>query len=62
MRTVSGDHERFEQTYFSRFDGYYFTGDGWFGAMSIYPLIPQAAVAMLMGISGSPAAQTMFSM
>ncbi len=28
MRTVYGDHARFEQTYFSRFDGYYFTGDG----------------------------------
>ncbi len=28
MRTVWGDHERFEQTYFSDFKGYYFTGDG----------------------------------
>jgi acetyl-CoA synthetase len=28
MRTVYGDHERFEQTYFSTFKGYYFTGDG----------------------------------
>ena len=28
MRTVYGDHKRFEQTYFSRFDGAYFTGDG----------------------------------
>ena len=28
MRTVYGDHARFEQTYFSRFDGAYFTGDG----------------------------------
>ncbi len=28
MRTVYGDHERFIQTYFSRFPGYYFTGDG----------------------------------
>jgi len=28
MRTVYGDHERFEQTYFSDFKGYYFTGDG----------------------------------
>ncbi len=27
-RTVYGDHERFEQTYFSTFDGMYFTGDG----------------------------------
>ncbi|GAA3537173.1 acetate--CoA ligase [Zobellella aerophila] len=28
MRTVYGDHERFEQTYFSTFPGTYFTGDG----------------------------------
>ncbi|MFC5705705.1 acetate--CoA ligase [Aeromonas eucrenophila] len=28
MRTVLGDHERFEQTYFSTFPGRYFTGDG----------------------------------
>jgi len=28
MRTVYGDHARFEQTYFSTFDGMYFTGDG----------------------------------
>ena len=28
MRTVWGDHERFVQTYFSDFKGYYFTGDG----------------------------------
>ena len=28
MRTVYGDHERFEQTYFSTFPGKYFTGDG----------------------------------
>jgi acetyl-CoA synthetase len=28
MRTVYGDHERFEQTYFSTYPGYYFTGDG----------------------------------
>jgi acetyl-CoA synthetase len=28
MRTVYGDHERFRQTYFERFPGYYFTGDG----------------------------------
>jgi acetyl-CoA synthetase len=30
MRTVYGDHERFRQTYFSRFPGLYFTGDGCF--------------------------------
>ena len=28
MRTIYGDHERFIQTYFSQFPGYYFTGDG----------------------------------
>jgi acetyl-CoA synthetase len=28
MRTVYGDHNRFELTYFSQFDGYYSTGDG----------------------------------
>lgn len=28
MRTVYGDHERFEQTYFSTFPGMYFSGDG----------------------------------
>jgi acetyl-CoA synthetase len=28
MRTLFGDHKRFEQTYFDKFKGYYFTGDG----------------------------------
>ncbi len=28
MRTVYGDHERFIQTYFSSYEGKYFTGDG----------------------------------
>ncbi len=28
MRTVYRDHARFEQTYFSTYPGYYFTGDG----------------------------------
>lgn len=28
MRTIFGDHARFIDTYFSRFPGYYFTGDG----------------------------------
>lgn len=27
-RSVYGDHERFKQTYFSTYKGYYFTGDG----------------------------------
>ncbi|MGB0498169.1 MAG: acetate--CoA ligase, partial [Rubricella sp.] len=28
MRTVWGDHERFRDTYFSQYRGYYFSGDG----------------------------------
>ena len=28
MRTMYGDHDRFVQTYFSTYKGYYFTGDG----------------------------------
>jgi acetyl-CoA synthetase len=28
MRTILGDHQRYEQTYFSAYPGYYFTGDG----------------------------------
>ena len=28
MRTVYGDHQRFRETYFARFPGSYFTGDG----------------------------------
>lgn len=28
FRTLHGDHERYETTYFSAFPGYYFSGDG----------------------------------
>lgn len=28
MRTIFGDHDRFVQTYFTSYPGYYFTGDG----------------------------------
>ena len=28
MRTIYGDHKRFEETYFQQYKGYYFTGDG----------------------------------
>jgi acetyl-CoA synthetase len=28
MRTIFGDHARFKQTYFSTYEGMYFTGDG----------------------------------
>lgn len=32
MRTLFGNHERFQDVYFSKFPGYYCTGDGkgWF--------------------------------
>jgi acetyl-CoA synthetase len=30
MRTIFGDHQRFKETYFSKFPGHYFTGDGCF--------------------------------
>ena len=28
MRTIYGDHQRFEETYFQQYKGYYFSGDG----------------------------------
>ncbi|WP_181418559.1 acetate--CoA ligase [Pseudoroseicyclus aestuarii] len=28
MRTIWGDHQRFEETYFQQYKGYYFSGDG----------------------------------
>lgn len=28
LRTLAGDQERFEKTYFEHFKGFYFTGDG----------------------------------
>jgi len=28
LRTVYGDHQRYEEAYFSQYNGYYFTGDG----------------------------------
>jgi acetyl-CoA synthetase len=28
MRTVYGNHQRFESIYFNKFPGYYVTGDG----------------------------------
>lgn len=28
MRTLQGDHDRYETTYFAPFKGYYFSGDG----------------------------------
>ena len=28
LRTLKGDHKRFEKTYFGPFPGYFFTGDG----------------------------------
>ena len=35
-RTIYGDHERFERVYFSKFHGYYTTGDGEFAALTVY--------------------------
>ena len=34
MRTVYGNHQRFETTYFKKFPGYYVTGDGERGSSS----------------------------
>lgn len=28
MRTIYNDHDRFQETYFTQFPGYYSTGDG----------------------------------
>lgn len=33
MRTLFGNHERFQSVYFSKFPGYYCTGDGKFKLM-----------------------------
>ena len=35
MRTVYGDHQRFIDTYFSQFDGKYFSGDGCSGGQTV---------------------------
>lgn len=35
MRTVYGNHQRFESTYFKKFPGYYVTGDGEGGAVAL---------------------------
>lgn len=36
MRSLYGDHERFESVYFSKFPGYYCTGDGKCDLIIIY--------------------------
>lgn len=38
MRTVYGNHTRFETTYFKKFPGYYVTGDGEPWLSCPYPL------------------------
>lgn len=38
MRTVYGNHQRFETTYFKKFPGYYVTGDGEAGNVSVLRL------------------------
>lgn len=38
MRTVYGNHQRFETTYFKKFPGYYVTGDGEFNGAPYQPV------------------------
>lgn len=42
LRTVYGDRDRFESTYFQKFPGYYYTGDGKFFDMEMqfYIMVP----------------------
>lgn len=35
MRTLFGDHDRYEKVYFSKFPGYYCTGDGELSSIKI---------------------------
>ncbi|KAK0395256.1 hypothetical protein QR680_001188 [Steinernema hermaphroditum] len=50
MRTIAGNHEKFENTYFS-FNGYYFTGDGAYRDSDGYIFIT-GRVDDLMNVSG----------
>lgn len=36
MRTLFGNHERFQTTYFTKFPGYYCTGDGKYLILDVY--------------------------
>lgn len=38
MRTIYNDHDRFQETYFTQFPGYYSTGDGKRSTVSNCPL------------------------
>src|SRR3981081_3463427 len=51
MRTVYGDHARFEQTYFSTYKGKYFTGDGCRRDADGYDWIPGRVDAVI-NVSG----------
>ena len=51
MRTVDGDHKRFESTYFERFPGYYVTGDGAFRDKEGYYFIT-GRIDDLLNVSG----------
>lgn len=42
MRTLFGNHKRFEETYFSRFPGYYCTGDGNYKSVLSLYCLPRA--------------------
>lgn len=41
MRTVYGNHQRFETTYFKKFPGYYVTGDGEATAPPVWGFFPR---------------------
>lgn len=41
MRTLYNDHDRYETTYFSKFPGYYCTGDGRLTKCTQYKKIPK---------------------
>ena len=45
MRTVYGDHDRFIETYFSQYDGYYFTAAGGYeGTLRAFQLIQEEII------------------
>ncbi|MCW1889493.1 AMP-binding protein [Vibrio chagasii] len=52
MRTVHGDHDRFERTYFSTFKGMYFTSDGARRDEASYPYWITGRVIDVLNVSG----------
>ena len=48
-RTIYGDHERFERVYFSKFPGYYTTGDGELLISCIHVFVQISLVAYGLG-------------